>query len=120
MSLDKAIEHKKEKRKPYRKSKAFDRTCCNHGSCPWCEGNRLHAGLKDLEPTIGQEDEFFCYWGMVDPSDADESHAEEQYEKLTGLSYFDYCYEEWQKHKLAKQTFRDDSLEEEEDDNNEN
>ena len=36
MSLDKAIEFGKEKRKQYRKSKAFDRTCRNHGSCPWC------------------------------------------------------------------------------------
>lgn len=42
MSLDKAIEHKKEKRKPYRKAKAVDKTCRNHGSCPWCKSNRLH------------------------------------------------------------------------------
>ena len=42
MSLDKAIKHGKEKRKPYRKSKAFDRTCRNHGSCPWCANNRKH------------------------------------------------------------------------------
>ena len=42
MSLDKAIEHGKEKRKPYRGSKAIDRTCRNHGSCLWCERNRRH------------------------------------------------------------------------------
>ena len=42
MSLDKAIEHGKEKRKPYRGSKAIDHTCRNHGGCPWCEGNRTH------------------------------------------------------------------------------
>ena len=42
MSLDKAIESGKEKRKKYRKSKAFDSTCRNHGSCPWCEGNRTN------------------------------------------------------------------------------
>lgn len=42
MSLDKAIRHGKEKRKPYRGSKAVDRTCRNHGSCRWCTGNRLH------------------------------------------------------------------------------
>lgn len=40
MSLDKAIRHKKEKRKPYRGSKAFDRTCRNHGSCAYCERQR--------------------------------------------------------------------------------
>lgn len=41
MSLDKAIEHGKEHRKPYHKAKAIDRTCRNHGSCPWCKQNRL-------------------------------------------------------------------------------
>ena len=40
MSLDKAIEHKKEKRKPYTGAKAIDRTCRNHGSCGWCQANR--------------------------------------------------------------------------------
>lgn len=42
MSLDKAIEHGKEKRKPYRGAKAVDCICRNHGSCPWCRANRLH------------------------------------------------------------------------------
>jgi len=46
MSLDKAIEHKKEKRKAFRKSKAIDATCRNHGSCPWCEGNRTFNTRK--------------------------------------------------------------------------
>ena len=40
--LDKAIEHGKEHRKPYRGSKAFDRTCRNHGGCDWCKDNRLY------------------------------------------------------------------------------
>jgi hypothetical protein len=34
MSLDKAIKTGKEHRKPYRGSKAFDRSCRNHGDCP--------------------------------------------------------------------------------------
>ena len=42
MSLDNAIKHKKEHRKPYHGAKAVDRTCRNHGSCPWCRSNRLH------------------------------------------------------------------------------
>ncbi len=42
MSLDKAIAHGKEKRKPYCGSKAIDKTCRNHGSCPWCRQNRMH------------------------------------------------------------------------------
>lgn len=49
MSLDKAIEHGKEKRKPYRVEKSIDATCRNHGSCPWCKGNRTH-GNKKREP----------------------------------------------------------------------
>lgn len=46
MSLDKAIKHKKEKRKPYRGSKAFDCSCRNHGSCPYCLSNRTHKNKK--------------------------------------------------------------------------
>ena len=42
MSLDKAIEHGKEKRKPYYRAKAVDKTCRSHGSCPWCKRNREH------------------------------------------------------------------------------
>ena len=49
MSLDKAIEHGKEKRKPYRGAKAIDCTCRNHGSCTWCRDNRLHKRLKNEE-----------------------------------------------------------------------
>ena len=40
MTLNKAIEYGKEHREQYRKSKLFDRTCRNHGSCPWCYSNR--------------------------------------------------------------------------------
>lgn len=46
MSLDKAIAHRKEKREPYRGSKAFDYECRNHGSCPWRRGNRLYGDRK--------------------------------------------------------------------------
>jgi len=38
--LDKAIEHGKEKRKPYRGAKAVDRGCRNHGPCLYCENQR--------------------------------------------------------------------------------
>lgn len=46
MSLNKAIEHGKEKRKPYKGAKAIDCTCRNHGSCEWCKRNRLYHQLK--------------------------------------------------------------------------
>lgn len=49
MTLDKAIEHKKEKRKPYTGAKAIDHTCRNHGSCGWCKENRLYKNIKKLE-----------------------------------------------------------------------
>lgn len=43
MSLDKAIQHGKEKRKPYRGAKAVDPSCRNHGSCDWSKRDRLHS-----------------------------------------------------------------------------
>lgn len=46
MTLDKAIKHKKEKRKQYRGAKAVDHTCRNHGSCPYCQGNRTYKNKK--------------------------------------------------------------------------
>lgn len=46
MSLDKAIEHGKEHRKPYKGAKAIDHTCRNHGSCDWCKGNRQYKFKK--------------------------------------------------------------------------
>lgn len=49
MSLDKAIAHGKEHRKPYRGAKAIDGTCRNHGGCPWCEGNRKYK-FRDKHP----------------------------------------------------------------------
>ena len=46
MGLDKAIKHGKEKRKAYRKAKAIDYSCRNHGSCPYCESGRQHFDKK--------------------------------------------------------------------------
>ena len=40
MSHDKAIEHGKEKRRPYRGAKAIDCSCRNHGSCAYCRSSR--------------------------------------------------------------------------------
>ncbi|WP_212898455.1 hypothetical protein [Capnocytophaga cynodegmi] len=27
----------------------FDKSCKNHGSCPYCKGNRLYKNLKRLD-----------------------------------------------------------------------
>lgn len=49
MSLDKAIKYGKEKRKPYRKAKAVDHQCRNHGDCQWCKENRDYKNKKRIE-----------------------------------------------------------------------
>ena len=46
MSLDKAIKHGKEKRKKYSGAKAVDCSCCNHGTCSYCEAGRQHFDKK--------------------------------------------------------------------------
>ena len=53
--LNKAIHHGKEKRKPYRKAKAIDTSCRNHGSCPWCKANRLHQVKKEEAKANAQD-----------------------------------------------------------------
>lgn len=46
MSLNKSIKHKKEKRKEYRGSKKWDKTCHNHGACGYCKNNRTYKNRK--------------------------------------------------------------------------
>lgn len=38
--------NRKDRRKQYRDSRRFDRTCRNHGSCPWCAQKRKYKNLK--------------------------------------------------------------------------
>lgn len=60
MSLNKAITHGKEHRKPYKGAKAIDRTCRNHGSCEWCKGNRTHKNDKKALRQIQELEEYNC------------------------------------------------------------
>jgi len=53
MSFDTFYPKRKDHRKPYYKSKVFDRSCRNHGSCPYCLGNRTHKNKKHT--TINEE-----------------------------------------------------------------
>lgn len=52
MALDKAIEHNKEMRKPYRGAKAIDIRCRNHGGprhgiqCEYCLSNRTYKNRE--------------------------------------------------------------------------
>ena len=41
-------------RKPYQKSRRFDKTCRCHGGCPYCLGNRMHKHLKQYAKTRDQ------------------------------------------------------------------
>ncbi|MBQ6554038.1 MAG: hypothetical protein IJL89_02290 [Firmicutes bacterium] len=51
MSLNKAVLHGKEHRKPYKGAKAVDGTCRNHGSCDYCKNNRMYSINKAIEKT---------------------------------------------------------------------
>lgn len=65
MSLEKAIMSGKERRKPYHGSKAFDRTCRNHGGCPACLSNRMHKYRK-REPLSRLITEEALFYGQSD------------------------------------------------------
>lgn len=54
MSFDKTYPNRKDKRKPYRGSKAVDCSCRNHGSCNYCRGNRT-IQRKKIELAIKEE-----------------------------------------------------------------
>ena len=56
MSLDKAIEHGKEKRKQYTGGKLFAASCRNHGWCEWCRGNRQHK-FRDKKPHLEETEQ---------------------------------------------------------------
>lgn len=83
MSLDKAIKHGKEKRTEFRRSKAVDTTCRNHGSCPYCSSNRKHATKRQYGRVEDQEDEYFsAAIGAGDPTDVDMDYADELMERF--------------------------------------
>ena len=52
MSFDKAIKHGKTKRKQYRDlARRIDKTCRCHGSCEFCQGNRMYRTNKEKDRT---------------------------------------------------------------------
>lgn len=59
MSLNKAIEHGKEHRKQYQGKnwcKLISPSCKNHGSCRYCENNRIYNSKKRLEKANYKEE----------------------------------------------------------------
>ena len=75
MSLDKAIQHGKEKRKPYRGEQAIDPTCRNHGGCQWCIGNRKHKFRDKHPPERNFEED--VYTMVIGVEDIEGHHAKE-------------------------------------------
>lgn len=49
MPFDKEYPNRKDHRQPHRGAASFDRSCRNHGSCPWCAGNRTVATERRIE-----------------------------------------------------------------------
>ncbi len=58
MSLDKAIAHGKEHRRPYKGAKAVDSTCRNHGDCGRCRRNRTYKNDKREEKARKEIEEY--------------------------------------------------------------
>lgn len=91
MSLDKAIEHHKEKRQMYRGSKAIDCTCRNHGSCDWCRQNRQHKFRDKMgDDTMRIETKYFAD-DDTEFETEEECRAYEQFHKdcMESIAIFD-------------------------------
>ena len=92
MSLEKAIQHGKERRKQYYNSGRFDTSCRPGGGCPHCEANRKHATNKAKMKASKkeQENEYFGYWNTPGPEDANMAFEEELYKRVGTLTYETY------------------------------
>lgn len=78
MSLNKAIEHKHEHRKPYYDSRRWDKSCRCHGKCSYCYSNRMFNTLRhknDMQEQIKELDlppeEEFEFDTMTEPDQID-------------------------------------------------
>ena len=56
MSMDKAIQHGKEKRKQYFDSRRFARSCRAHGTCAYCRENRQFK-FRDKKPRVVEDEQ---------------------------------------------------------------
>ena len=95
MSLDKAIAHGKERRKPYRGSKAIDPSCRNHGGCLWCEENRKHKFRDKEGECVRKEVHYFA----DDDTEFDTEEECLEYERtfkdqIAAVRFFDDDYNE--------------------------
>ena len=58
MSFDTEYPSRKDRRKPYRGSKEFDRSCRSGGDCPYCRENRLHANELRAQEADSEIEEY--------------------------------------------------------------
>ena len=65
MSFDKEYPNRKDWRKPYRRSKRFDRTCRNHGSCGYCYNDKTYFDRKFRHATDLDLKNFKIFGGMA-------------------------------------------------------
>ncbi len=78
MAFDKFLG--KERRRQYRGSRRFDRSCRNHGSCPYCTGNRTYQTNKEKTRINSLEMEDFSS-EQPDQSES-ESESESQWAEM--------------------------------------
>lgn len=75
MSLEKAIQYKKEFRKPFYGSASFDGSCRCHGSCSYCRSNRTIQSQRAQRSFEDKLNDFYHeYNGAYDPIDAINYH----------------------------------------------
>jgi hypothetical protein len=77
----------RSKKKEYPKKfdpRRFSHSCRNHGSCGYCERNRIFFDRKAREKADkqNQEIEFFNYFCFLDPTDVDMDLSEELFKKF--------------------------------------
>lgn len=96
MAFDNHYPNRKDKRAPYRKSKRFDRSCRNHGSCGYCKSNRT-IQAKRVELAAKEEMKVLDYYlgevcaACLQPKCDCLKEFEEQ--ELPGILYFkDHSY----------------------------
>jgi len=67
MTMDRAIASGKEHRRPYRGSRAFDRSCRHGGSCSWCEGNRTVRAKREISAARDLLEPRSVVWPPIEP-----------------------------------------------------
>ena len=46
-------------KKPYRKSRRFDKSCRSNGGCSYCRDNRLYNSMRRIEATESDIEDYY-------------------------------------------------------------